>query len=138
MTREQYFALKEELKALALQIKKLKPTYRNIAQPDFSNFERQYGSRQAYFSGAIKSSTWELIQKDWNEKYNTQNSMFTSLYTMIRDFRHKHIVYCFARGKIYSQIEQKVRKGHEPSKYELQRLMKLYEVEEPLTVEASK
>jgi hypothetical protein len=137
MTREQYFALKEELKALAVQIKNFKPEFKN-AQRDFSLFEKENGTRNAYFDGQMKSIDWERIQKDWGEKCEKQNDSRYNLHKMQREFRHKHIVYSFARGKTYSQIEQKVEKGNEPDKYELQRLMKLYEVEEPLTVEASK
>lgn len=30
------------------------------------------------------------------------------------DYRHKHIAYSLMRGKEYSQVEPKVRKGNEP------------------------
>ena len=41
--------------------------------------------------------------------------------------RHLHIAFCLLRGKTYEQIEQKVRKGNEPSWYTINNILSKYE-----------
>lgn len=135
MTKEQYFGLKNELKELASNIKIAKKGFRG-AQKDLSIFQSKNGSINDYFDGSINSTKWESIRPEHENLSKKQNGLMGSLYQMRRDYRHKHIVYCFARGKTMKEIEPKVREKNEPSSAELKRLMKLFEVEEPVAISA--
>jgi len=135
MTKEQYFGLKNELKELASNIRIAKYGFRG-AQKDLSIFQSKNGSINDYFDGRINSTKWESIRPEHEALSKKQCNLMGNFYKMKRDYRHKHIVYCFARGKTMNQIEPKVREKNEPSSAELKRLMKMYEVEEPVAVSA--
>jgi hypothetical protein len=134
MTREQYFGLKNELKELASKIKDAKPKFRK-AQSILSRFQNLNGSYNSYFEGKINSTQWEKIRPE-HEKLEKEVSQARSYMGLAYDYRHKHIIYSFARGKTMSQIENKVREGNEPSIHELERLMKVYGVEKLMAVSA--
>ena len=136
MTKEQYLSLKEELKELGKKIREAKNGHKND-QREFSHYQRDNGTFNDYYEGRINSTTWETIRPEYNKLYNKQFESMSDLHRMQREFRHKHIVYCFARGRTMKEIEPKVRQGNEPSRQELQRLMKMYDVREPLVLEAS-
>jgi hypothetical protein len=136
MTKEQYLGLKEELKELASKIKATKPEFKET-QRDFSKYQKENGTFNDYYEGRMNSTTWETIRPEYNKLWREQESKRDDIDSLRREFRHKHIVYCFARGRTMKEIEPKVRKGNEPSKHELQRLMKEYDVREPLELEVS-
>jgi hypothetical protein len=130
MTREQYFGLKAELKDLAQKIKGAKPEFRK-AQSNLSKFQNLNGSYNTYFEGKINSTQWEQIRPEHEKLEGAVGTLRRSLSDLKYDYRHKHIVYSFARGKTMEQIEPKVREGNEPSRRQLESLMKMYDVTEP-------
>jgi len=136
MTKEQYFQLKEEQKKLGKEIRETKNEYRE-RQRASSRFRKEIGTANDYYEGKINSATWEKIRPEYNKLNEKQFKSMCDLHKMQKEYRHKHIIYCFARGKTMSQIEPKVRKGNEPSRTELQRLMKVYDVQETLTLEVA-
>jgi len=135
MTKEQYFNLKQELKDLAVKIRESKDDHKND-QRAFSQCSKQ-GTANDYYDGVIDSVKWEAIRPTYNKLYSKQLKSLQEKYSLRREYRHKHIVYCFARGRTMQQIEPKVREGNEPSRHELERLMKIYDVKELLVLEAS-
>lgn len=130
MTREQYMSLKAELKDLAQKIKGAKPEFRK-AQSNLSKFQNQNGSMNDYFDGRIKSTQWEQIRPEHEKLSDEISRLRSDLNEWKYDYRHKHIVYSFARGKTMEQIEPKVRQGNEPDRRRLESLMKMYDVTEP-------
>jgi hypothetical protein len=135
MTKEQYFELKGELKELARLIKAAKPEHRQ-AQRDLSLFQNKNGSFNDYYHSTISSAKWEEIRPKHEELSKKEYNLFRDLQAMKTTYRHKHIVYCFARGKTLNQIEPKVRKGNEADTHLLQTYMKMYDVREPLVLSA--
>jgi len=131
MTREQYFALRSELKEMAQKIKSIRPQYR-LSQKTLSLFQNKNGSLNDYYEGRINSSKWELIRSEHNVLDDARAKLHVQLFGLQMDFRFKHMIYCFARGKTRQQIEPKVRKGNEPSRWKLEELMKKYDVKEPV------
>src|SRR5208337_144882 len=116
MTREQYFALRSELKEIAQKIKSIRPQYR-LSQKTLSLFQNKNGSLNDYYEGRINSSKWELIRSEHNVLDDARAKLHVQLFELQMDFRFKHMIYCFARGKTRQQIEPKVRKGNEPSRW---------------------
>jgi len=131
MTREQYFALRSELKEMAQKIKETKPAYR-LSQKTLSLFQNKNGSFNDYYEGRINSTKWELIRPEHSKLSGERERLFDQLYGLQKDFRLKHMVYCFARGKTKLQIEPKVRERNEPNQGKLEELMKKYDVKEPV------
>jgi len=136
MTKEQYLQLKAEQKELGKKIREARDGFKED-QRSFSKFQKDNGTVNDYYEGRMNSTTWEKIQGEYGKLNQKQYDSMCTLHQMQREYRYKHIVYCFARGKTMNQIEPKVRKGNEPSRYELQRLMKLYDVKEPLVLEVA-
>lgn len=135
MTKEQYFTLKSELKAMAQQIKSAK-LYHHTAQKDFSTCERERGSVADYYKGLIPSVKWESARSEYNRLYELQLDLYRGVQSLKHDFRHLHMVYCFARGKTREQIERKVREGNEPDSKRLESLMEKYDVKESIPTTA--
>lgn len=131
MIREQYFQLKSELKELAHQIKSEKLEYK-VSQKNLSVFQKANGSFIDYYEGRINSSKWETIRPEHEKLSKMMYSLQSDLKEKRVEYRLKHIVYCLARGRTMSQIEPKVAKGNEPSRIKLERLMKLYDVQEKI------
>ena len=136
MTKEQYKNLKQELKDLAEKIRETKADHKND-QREFSIYSRENGTFNDYYDGRINSTKWEAIRPEYNKLYSKQLKSHQTKESLRREYRHKHIVYCFARGRTMQEIEPKVREGNDPSRHELERLMKMYDVREPLALEAS-
>jgi hypothetical protein len=133
MTKEQYFQLKEEQKELGKKIRETKGGFRE----DQRNFSKCQSTANDYYKGKTDSATWEKIRPEYNKLNEKQFKSMCDLHKTQREYRHKHIIYCFARGKTMKQIEPKVREHNEPNQTELQRLMKLYDVREPLALEVA-
>jgi hypothetical protein len=131
MTREQYFNLRSELISMARKIKETKPAYR-LSQRNLSLYQNKNGSLNDYYEGRINSTKWEFIRAEHEKLYNARAKLHNELVSTQDDFRLKHMVYCFARGKTRQQIEPKVRQGNQPNEYRLEKLMKEYDVKEPV------
>ena len=136
MTKEQYLSVKAELKELGKIIRELKNGFRED-QKTFSKYQSEHGTFNDYYEGRMNSTIWETIQPEYSKLNQKQYGSMITLQETQFDYRHLHIVYSFARGKTMSQIEPKTRKGNKPHRDVLQRLMKVYDVHEPLVLEAA-
>lgn len=134
MTKEQYLNLKQELKDLAVKIRETKSNHKNN-QRAFSKQERNYGTRNSYFDGDINSTTWESIRPDWSRLYKEQLNSLEEVEKLRYEYRYKHIVYCFARGRTLEEIEPKNKKGNKADSFKIKEMMKKYEVRYPLRLE---
>ena len=129
MTKEQYFQLKDELKALAKTISSDRYEFKN-KQRKFSQAEKEYGTLDDAYSGNNDAK-----KKGINEAYNPMWKMQENLLNMKNDYRAKHIVYSVIRGRTLEQIEPNAKKDY--WWYEVHRKMvpkyfKEYEVRIPL------
>jgi len=107
MTKESYLKLKSDLKNIAKEIKKAKKIRRDAAK----NY-----SKKNYSIKNITMQNSEKLLKRFKE--NPYGALFDSIKLvdkLKREFRHKHIVYCFARGKTLDQIEKKVKESNRVS-----------------------
>jgi len=136
MTKEQYLNLKQELKDLAVKIRESKNGFRED-QREFSKCQKENGTANDYYEGKINSEVWEKIQPEYSKLNKKQYESMIDLHKIRSEYRYKHIVYCFARGRTMKEIEPKVRKDNEIDLHELQRLMKIHDVREPLVLEVS-
>jgi hypothetical protein len=133
MTKEQYLSVKTELKDLGKKIRETKKWFKDSQRA----FTKIRPSLDAFYNRKITEADWEKIRPEYKKLEGAEYGLRNELFSIQREYRHLHIVYSMARGKAMSQIEPKVRKGNEPSKYEIQRLMKLYDVQEVLELQAS-
>lgn len=99
MTKEQYFQLKDELKALAKKI--------SSDRYEFKNKQRilsQVGKTHDTVDDADNSRD-ETKQKNYHEAYSSMWKAQEALLSMKHECRAKHIAYSMARGKTIDQIE---------------------------------
>jgi hypothetical protein len=99
MTKEQYFQMKDELKALAKQISSDRNEFKN-RQRNFSTGEKEYGTLDDAYSGNNDAK-----QKGISEVYRPMYKMQSDLLDMKHEYRAKHIAYSMARGRTIDQIE---------------------------------
>lgn len=128
MTRENYLELKAELKELAKSLKINKKDFRTT-QSKYSTFERDH-RKELGDRGYKNSKAWEKLYPLYRDLSSKENSLYITVKDQKYEFRHKHIMYCLARGKTYEQIEQKTRDGNEPNWSYINCLKKQYGFDE--------
>ncbi len=82
MTKKQLAELKQELKTLAARLKEQKPAFRKMQSAQSKSTEAKAPS---------ENDVLLAMRSMWRNKY---------------EYRHKHIVYCLARGRSRDEIEQ--------------------------------
>lgn len=131
MTKEQYLNLKQELKDLAVKIRETKNSFKG-KQREFSKFEKENG-----LVNEMRRTVYEIHKDEYYKLYKGQRDDGWSLNEMRYNYRHMHIVYCFARGRTILEIEPRVKEGNDPSWFEIKRLSKKYEVRPPIELEVT-
>jgi hypothetical protein len=124
MTKENYLKLKNNLKSLSQEIRKLKTLHKEIQRsyslgvPVLENITMQ-DSKKIVEHWKAKSSYCNLVDRSRNE-----------VESMKAEIRHKHIMYSLIKGRSYEQIEPKVREGNEPNWSYIDELKKEYGFDE--------
>ena len=112
MTKEQYLKLKDELKALAIQIKGTKSTHKSN-QREFSKIDCAYNPNRYYWMTDREKKALESIriqyEQEWARLYSIQYNSINECANLRREYRIKHIIYCLARGRTIQQIEPKIK-----------------------------
>ena len=94
ISKEKCFALKNEIKQIAKELKSSKKSYRDL-QSKINKENIPYDW--------IKPGEWQNL---WNLEGQKSKLKFQS--------RHKLIAYSLAKGNEYGCVERKVREGNEP------------------------
>lgn len=128
MTKLNYLKLKKELKSLAKEIREAKNVRREV--------ERNYSNSN--YSTQLKNITMsnseDILKMFKDNPYRAVETARSEHKKRCWTYRHKHIVYCLARGRTIEQIELKVREGNERSNSLIEKYKEQYGFDESIEV----
>lgn len=79
---------------------------------------------------------WSSEHLAWNRARPIRTSI--SEFELPKVARHHNIVYSIMRGRIYSQIENKVHENNEPQLWRIRELLKKYNIDEQAFMKVAK
>ena len=79
---------------------------------------------------------WSQEYLTWSRARPVRSSIPT--YELPIVARHHNIVYSIMRGRIYSQVENKVREHNEPNLWRIREILKKYNIDEQVFMKAAK